>query len=346
MKTNKKLLSCFRNPSPLEIPPIWLMRQAGRYLPEYREERKKVAQFMDFCFTPNLAKEVTLQPLKRFNFDASIIFSDILVIPHVLGCAFHFVEQEGPQTTQSITHEWIEAANHKEDIKTALGAVYEAIDLVKKELPEHVTLIGFSGSPWTLAAYMLEGRGSKDYIIARSKALKDPILMDKLLNLLVKEISIHCIRQIESGAEVIQLFDSWSGVLNPYLFDKWVIEPTARIVEEIRRYYPDIPIIGFPRLAGMRYRKYAIETRVNGISVDTNVDLNLLLPTIPEEIVIQGNLDPAWLLVGNDPLRQAVKRILHAMKGRRHIFNLGHGITPEANINYVSQLIEDVKSGI
>lgn len=318
--------------------PIWLMRQAGRYLEEYRKVRSTTNSFLEFCYNPEKASEVTLQPIKRFDFDASIIFSDILVIPDALGVDVSFQVGEGP-VLKKITPEYLDKLTYNE--KT-LYPVYEAMKIVRDKLSPEKTLIGFTGSPWTLATYMIEGGGSKDFINTKNWSYADPESFRKLIYILADSISKHAIAQIEAGANIIQLFDSWAGVVaSGDEFNKWVIEPTKYIVSKIKSKYPNILITGFPRGAGVSYLDYANKTGVDAISVDYNMPIEWIAKNV--DIAIQGNLDPVLLKNNKEQALLQAGKILDTMKGRKFIFNLGHGILPETPIENVYALVESVR---
>jgi uroporphyrinogen decarboxylase len=342
--SNKLLLKKFCENNDANIP-IWLMRQAGRYLPEYRKVREHAGNFLDLCYNPELATEVTIQPITRFGFDASIIFSDILVIPHAMGMKVEFLSGEGP-VLEAITQESdIDKLDNKNIIEK-LDKVYQAISLTKSNLPSTTTLIGFAGSPWTIATYMIEGKGSKDFSKAKNMAYLHEKIFSKLIEKLVNAISTHLILQIKAGAEVVQIFDSWCGVLNPINFQKWVIDPTAKIVANVKQQYPNIPFIGFPKGAGLFYKKYVEETRIDGVSIDANLPLDYIQKNLINNITIQGNLDPIYLLSDKQILKNQVLNTLKNLNNQKYIFNLGHGIikeTPIENVEYMIELIRDYK---
>lgn len=326
----------------LTRPPFWLMRQAGRYLSEYREVRAKSKNFLNFCYSPDLAVEVTLQPLRRYGFDAAILFSDILVIPDALGQRVEFREGEGPV---------LEAVTSVNDLKGLsvdrlhdhLAPVYETVSRLSKEIPETTALIGFAGAPWTVATYMVEGRGSKDYPTARTWAYQDPEGFGQLIDLLVEATSAYLVRQIDQGAEVVQLFDTWAGVLSESQFRRWVIEPTIRIVKNIRVAHPDVPVLGFPRGAGILYMDFVHETGVDGVSLDNSVPVKWAADNLQSLCTVQGNLDNMALIAGGDIMEQEILSILDGFSGGPHIFNLGHGILPHTPPENVARLAEIIK---
>ena len=326
-----------------ERPPIWLMRQAGRYLPEYRAVRRKTGGFLELCYDPVSAEEVTLQPIRRFDFDAAILFSDILVVPDALGADVGFYEGEGPRLTP-LAHRSDLARLSTEHLHEHLAPVYETLRRLRRSLPEHVTLIGFAGAPWTLAAYMVEGGGSKDYAVARKFARAEPRLFGDLIDLLSKSIVQYCEAQVTAGAEVIQLFDSWAGVLPPDERERWVTAPLTRIVQDLRERCPGVPIIVFPRGVGPAMVEVVESVQPDGVGVDTAIDPAWAAAALPSRVCLQGNLDPMALVVGGEGMRRAADRILDAWAGRPFIFNLGHGVVPETPPEHVAQLLQHLKS--
>ncbi|HZJ11392.1 MAG TPA: uroporphyrinogen decarboxylase [Methyloceanibacter sp.] len=324
-------------------PPIWLMRQAGRYLPEYREIRGKVPSFLDLCRTPELAAEVTLQPLRRFAFDAAIVFSDILIIPYALGQRVEFVEGEGPKlepVRDARTVAGLDRANAAE----ALAPVYETIERVVAELPKTVPLIGFCGAPWTVATYMVEGAGSKDQAAARLLAYRDEATFQRLIDLLIDLSAEYLVNQVKAGARVLQIFDSWAGSLPEDEFERWCITPTKRLVELAKARLPEIPVIGFPRGAGVLAERYARETDIDAIGCDTSMPVGWMR-RLQEHLPVQGNLDPLLLVAGGEALDARVGAILETLGSGPFIFNLGHGILPETPIEHVARLVNLVKAG-
>lgn len=320
----------------LDPPPAWLMRQAGRYLSEYRAVRAEAGSFLDLCYNPELAAEVTLQPIRRFGFDAAILFSDILVVPHALGQNLWFAEGEGPRMEPRMADTPLEALTPAPE---RLEAVLETVRKVKALLPPEVTFIGFAGAPWTVATYMVEGRGSKDQATARSMAYQEPERFQQLIDAIVEQSISYLLGQIEAGVEVVQIFDSWSGTLAPSQFRQWVIAPTRRIVDAIREKHPGFPIIGFPKGAGAKLVEYAEKTRVSAVGLDETVDPVWANAALPKGLPVQGNLDPLALRAGGEALDSAVDAILQALDGRPHIFNLGHGILPDVPVAHVEQLL-------
>jgi uroporphyrinogen decarboxylase len=325
-------------------PPMWLMRQAGRYLPEYREVRAKVASFLDLCLNPKLAAEVTLQPLRRFPFDAAIVFSDILIVPYALGQKVAFVEGEGPRLEPVGDGKAIASLN-RETAEKALAPVYETIELVVSGLPETVPLIGFCGAPWTVATYMVEGGGSKDQAKARLLAYSDPASFERLIDLLVDVSAGYLVQQVKAGARALQIFDSWAGSLPEDGFERWCIAPTRRLVERVKGEAPGTPVIGFPRGAGALAERYARETGVDAIGCDTGQPLSFIKDRLQTQLPAQGNLDPVLLVAGGAALDRRVKTILAALASGPFIFNLGHGILPETPLDHVARLVHLVKAG-
>ncbi len=324
-------------------PPVWLMRQAGRYLPEYREVRAKVPSFLDLCRAPKLAAEVTLQPLRRFPLDAAIVFSDILIVPYALGQKVEFVEGEGPRLEAVGDGKAISALG-RDGADEALAPVYETIERVVAELPEDVPLIGFCGAPWTVATYMVEGAGSKDQAAARLLAYRDPATFQRLIDLLVECSAEYLANQVKAGARVLQIFDSWAGSLADDQFNRWCIAPTKNLVERIKAAVPGTPVIGFPRGAGVLAERYAKETGIDAVGCDTSQALDWLRDRLQPLIPVQGNLDPVLLVAGGAELDKRVEAILAALASGPFIFNLGHGILPDTPIGHVERLIGLVKS--
>jgi len=325
-------------------PPIWLMRQAGRYLPEYRALRTKAPSFLDFCFTPDLAVEATLQPIRRFGFDAAIMFSDILVIPHALGQAVRFAEGHGPLL------EPIRSAADMQrlsalGLRDRLAPVFETLRRLSAELPAQTTLIGFAGAPWTVASYMIEGAGGSDFVNAKRMAYGEPQLFAGLIDLLVESTIDYLTAQIEAGAEVLQLFDSWSGALAEPERRRWSLEPLTRITQRLKALHPEIPVILFPRGAGLLYGDFARTSGAAGLSLDSSLPLDWAAAELQPHLAVQGNLDPILLLTGGAALDREVKRILAGLGDGRFIFNLGHGILPETPIAHVERLLELVRKG-
>jgi uroporphyrinogen decarboxylase len=337
--TRKPLLAVLRGER-LDPPPVWMMRQAGRYLPEYRELRQDKGSFLDLVYDPEAAAEITLQPLKRFDLDAAILFSDILIVPFAIGQNLTFVTGEGPRLSPPLVHASIE---HLTPFSGRLDPIYQTVAKVRERLPDGVTLIGFAGSPWTVATYMIAGQGSREQAETRRLAYSDPARFADIIER-IEEVTLEYLsKQVDAGAEALQLFDSWSGSLAPSEFEKWVIAPTARLVARLRERHPHVPVIGFPKGAGGKLPAYARETGVTGVGLDETVDPLWAAQALPDGLPVQGNLDPLALIAGGEPLERAVRRILDALAGRPHIFNLGHGIQQDTPIAHVEQFLKLVK---
>jgi uroporphyrinogen decarboxylase len=321
-------------------PPIWMMRQAGRYLPEYRATREKAGGFLDLCYNPELAVEVTLQPIRRFGFDAAILFSDILVVPHALGRDLRFEEGHGPLMTPIRPEEIGELSGEKFHVN--LSPVYETVRRLRAELPAETTLLGFCGAPWTLATYMIAGHGTPDQAPARLFAYREPERFEQLLDTLACFSAEYLIRQIEAGADAVQIFDSWAGVLDEHSFERFCVRPVAKIVEQVKATHPDVPVIGFPRGAGSLYDSYRAKTGVTALGLDWSVPLSQA-QRLQGEGAVQGNLDPLRLVAGGKALDKGVDRILEGLGSGPLVFNLGHGITPEAPVENVERMIARVR---
>jgi uroporphyrinogen decarboxylase len=318
------------------------MRQAGRYLPEYREIRKRAKDFLDLCFSPALATEVTLQPIRRFGFDAAILFADILLIPHALGQKLRFEEGEGP-VLEPVTDAAALKALQREAAPGRLDPIFETVRRARAALPPETTLIGFAGAPFTVASYMVEGHGSSDQKAAKLWALRDAQGFGALIRLIEDATISYLLGQVEAGAEVIQLFESWAGGLDTEGFQRWSVEPTHRIVAGLKRYHPNLPIIGFPRGAGVKIGTYAEETGVDGVSLDWSIPPTWAAAMLDPRVTLQGNLDPMALLAGGAMLEERTQHIVDAMRGRRFIFNLGHGILPETPPDHVAALVAQLR---
>ena len=323
-------------------PPLWMMRQAGRYLPEYRKVRETAGGFLDLCFNPEFATEVTLQPIRRFGFDAAIIFSDILVIPYALGRSVRFEAGEGPRLDPLDTPDQVATLARDADF-SKLDPVFEALLRVRAALDPNVTLIGFCGAPWTVATYMIAGRGTPDQAAALEFAKRCPDDLQALIDTLVEASADYLVAQIRAGADVVQIFDTWAGVLSGDDFDRWCLQPTLEIVSEVKANEPDARIIGFPKGVGDKLERYVTHTGVDGVSLDAAVPLDYA-QRLQGHAAVQGNLDPEILLAGGAPLDAAVDRILAALSGGRFIFNLGHGILPTTPIGNVERLIARVRA--
>jgi len=323
-------------------PPVWLMRQAGRYLPEYRAIREKAGDFLTLCFTPELAAEVTLQPVRRFGFDAAILFSDILVVPHALGQAVRFAEGEGPRLEPIADRSGLQRLRSELD-HDMLGPVYETIRRVKAELAPDVTLLGFCGAPWTVASYMIAGRGTPGQEPARLFAYGDPETFAALIERLVEASASYLVRQFRAGVDAVQIFDTWAGVLPAQELQRWCIEPTQRIVAKVRAQVPDARMIGFPRGIGSALMRYVEDVAVDAVGLDWTVDPVFARDQIQWRLPVQGNLDPLTLVAGGAALDQAVDNILEVLSERPFIFNLGHGILPQTPIAHVERMLARVR---
>jgi uroporphyrinogen decarboxylase len=329
----------------LAVPPIWLMRQAGRYLREYRVLRARAPDFLSFCLTPELAAEATLQPIRRFGFDGAIVFADILLVPHALGQRVAFREGEGPVLAALVDERDVRALEPGSVLERTVP-VRETLRQVRRALPDTVALIGFAGAPWTVATYMIEGGASRDFTRTKAWASENAASFGALVDHLVSATTTYLISQIEAGAEVIQLFDSWAGVLPEPQFRRWVIEPTRRIVQTMRARHPSIPVIGFPRGAGPLYQSYAVETGVNAVSLDSAVDLDWARAHVQARRAVQGNLDPEVLLAGGSRMADATRAIVATFRDGPFVFNLGHGILPETPPEHVAALVELVRGAV
>jgi len=326
----------------LQRPPFWLMRQAGRYLPEYRELRQQAGSFLELCYDPALATEVTLQPIRRFAMDAAILFADILLVPQAMGRTLAFREGEGPV---------LEPLRHREDIARlrpgaihdTLAPVYETLRRLQAELPQAVTLIGFAGAPWTVATYMVEGGSSRDFANVKRWAFEDPDGFARLIDALIEATADYLAAQVTAGAEVVQLFDTWAGVLPERDFERWCVAPVRAIVERLRAVHPDVPVIGFPRGAGAGYAGYAAAAGVDAVGLDWTVPLAWARDVLQPQAAVQGNLDPRYLVVGGAAMEAEIERILAALAGGPFVFNLGHGIVPETPPENVARLAELVR---
>jgi uroporphyrinogen decarboxylase len=323
-------------------PPLWMMRQAGRYLPEYREVRKRAGGFLDLCYSPDLACDVTMQPIRRFGFDAAILFSDILVVPHALGRKLTFSEGQGPLLEPILPEEIGRLSAEKFHVN--LRPVYEAVAKIRGELAPEKALLGFCGAPWTVATYMIAGQGTPDQAPARLFAYRHPEAFDALLNLLSDVSAEYLTAQLAAGADVVQIFDSWSGVLDEDMFQRACVLPVKRIVDKVRAARPDARIIGFPRGAGSLYDGYRRDTGVSALGLDWAVP-SIQARRLQAEGPVQGNLDPLRLVAGGKALDEGVDRVLATLGKGPLIFNLGHGITPEAPITHVEQMIARVRKG-
>lgn len=326
-----------------DVPPVWMMRQAGRYLPEYKATRAQAGDFLSLCYTPELAAEVTLQPLRRFDFDAAILFADILLIGQALGSKLWFAEGEGPRMSTVTDRAAVAQLKPAQDVHEVLSPIYETLRILSRELPRDTTLIGFAGAPWTVASYMTAGRGTKDQ--GPAHAFKDSdregfaMLIDSLTEATIEYLSA----QISAGAEVVKIFDSWAGSLKGADFDDFALKPTATIIAALKARHPGIPVIAFPREAGDRYIGFANATGADCVALDNSVSADWAAKNVQVDGCVQGNLAPKYMVEGGPELVSETKRIVKAFSGGPHIFNLGHGITPDANPDNVSRMIEAIR---
>lgn len=338
--SNKRSLMRVLQGETVERPPIWMMRQAGRYLPEYRATRAKAGSFLDLCFSPELATEVTLQPIRRFGFDAAILFSDILVIPHALGQKVWFVEGEGPRLEPVDLSSLRLDANR---LLPTLAPVIETVSRIRAALPDETTLLGFCGAPWTLITYMIAGRGTADQQPARRAVFAQPEKVERLVDILVDASVRYLAAQLRAGADAVQIFDSWAGSLDDAGFERWVIEPTRRIVEGLRAEVPGARVIGFPKGAGGHLAAYVARTGVDAVGVDWSASLDYVRDAVQPHVAVQGNLDPLHLVTGGAALDAAIDRILDRLGEGRLIFNLGHGITPDGSVDNVQRMLDRLR---
>jgi len=327
----------------LSPPPIWLMRQAGRYLPEYRQVRAQAGSFLDLCYSPDFAVEVTHQPIRRYGFDAAILFSDILVVPHALGQTVSFKEGEGPVLTPICSASDLDGLDSL-TLLTRLEPVLETVRRLSQTLPSDCTLIGFAGAPWTVATYMIEGGSSKDFVKAKRLMWDQPQVFAKLMDLLTTATETYLSAQVDAGAEVLQIFDTWAGVLPEEYFRRWVIDPMVKLVSNLKAKHPKIKIIGFPKGAGILYRDYVLNTKVDGISLDSGVPLAWAAETLQPLATLQGNIDPILVAVGGEALDKAVDYLKKTLGKGPYIANLGHGIIPSTPPENVDRLVKRLRS--
>ncbi|WP_112320700.1 uroporphyrinogen decarboxylase [Oceanibium sediminis] len=343
MQTSEKTLMRALAGESLPVPPVWMMRQAGRYLPEYRATRAQAGSFLELCYNPELAAEVTLQPIRRYGFDASILFADILLVPQALGADLWFVEGEGPRLSTITSAEDYAKLKPIEDIHETLAPVYETVRILSRALPQETTLIGFAGAPWTVATYMIAGRGTKDQGPARKLMYGDTGTFDRLMDKISDATAEYLIAQIEAGAEVVKLFDSWAGALPGAVFDKYAVQPARKIIERIHAVHPHVPVIGFPRQAGEKVIPFVEATGVAACGIDTSVDPAWAAKNLQPLTCVQGNLDPMLLVTGGDALVRSVKETAAAFADGPYIFNLGHGITPDADPANVDVMLKALR---
>lgn len=342
MPEQKKLLKALAGETQ-EIPPVWIMRQAGRYLPEYRELRATAGGFLDLCYNPEFATEVTMQPIRRFGFDAAILFADILLIPQALGMKLWFETGEGPRLVPVTNMAEIKALKPVEEIHATLNPIYETVDRLSSELPPETTLIGFAGAPWTVATYMVAGRGSSDQGPARRLMYQDPIAFQALINLVTDATIEYLARQVEAGAEVVKLFDSWAGALSGSTFEQYSLKPAIKIATELKNRFPNLKFIGFPRGAGGGYLKFAETGVFDGLALDSSVPAEWARDNLQNKVTVQGNLDPMMMITGGDMLISETQRLLDILGSGPYIFNLGHGITPEGKPENVEKLLRVIR---
>ena len=328
----------------LETPPIWMMRQAGRYLPEYRATRAQAGDFLSLCYNSELAAEVTLQPIRRYGFDAAILFADILLVPQALGADLWFVTGEGPRLSTITTEADFAKIGGREDIHETLNPVYETVRILRRELPQETTLIGFAGAPWTVATYMIAGRGTPDQGPAHALMTENEPLFASLIDRLTEATIDYLSMQIEAGAECVKIFDSWAGSLKGDAFDKYALEPCRAITAALKERHPDIPIIGFPREAGDKYVGFAKATGVDCVALDSAVDPKWAAKHVQVDGCVQGNLQSSHMVTGGQALIDETRAIVEAFSNGPHIFNLGHGITPDADPENVQLMIDTVRS--
>lgn len=326
-----------------DVPPVWMMRQAGRYLPEYRQVRARAGSFLDLCYTPELAAEVTLQPIRRFGFDAAILFADILLVPHALGADLRFVEGEGPRLSTTTSADDLARLRPVEAVHETLAPVYDTVRLLRAALPPAVPLIGFAGAPWTVATYMTAGRGTPDQAPARSLLYRDPATFTALMARIEAATIAYLLAQVEAGAQVVKLFDSWAGSVPGPLFRPLCIEPARRIAAAIRAAHPTVPVIGFARGAGAGHATFAHDSGVDCVALDTAVDPAWAAGAVQGPVAVQGNLDPLLMVVGGDALVRGTRAVVEAFAGGPHVFNLGHGITPDADPRNVELMLRTIR---
>lgn len=329
----------------LETPPIWMMRQAGRYLPEYRATRAQAGDFLSLCYNSKLAAEVTLQPIRRYGFDASILFADILLLPQALGADLWFVTGEGPRLSTIETQADFDKLNAASAIHETLNPVYETVRILRRELPEETILIGFAGAPWTVATYMVAGRGTPDQGPAHKLKDENPEVFDQIINILTEGTVDYLSKQIEAGAEVVKLFDSWAGSLKGADFDRYALEPAKKIIAELKARHPDVPVIAFPRGAGERYVGFAKATGADCVALDDGVTPEWAAANVQVDGCVQGNLKSSHMVTGGQNLVDETRKIVEAFGKGPHIFNLGHGITPDADPENVQLMIDTVRNG-
>ena len=325
------------------VPPVWMMRQAGRYLPEYRATRAQAGDFLSLCYTPELAAEATLQPIRRFGFDAAIVFADILLVPQALGADLWFVTGEGPRLSTITSPADFAALKPASDIHETLAPIYETVRIVKGDLPAETAFIGFAGSPWTVATYMIAGRGTPDQGPAHALRMADPATFDALIDRITEATILYLSAQIEAGVEVVKLFDSWAGSLKGEAFTRYALEPTRRIIAALKEKHPGVPVIAFPREAGEAYVGFARATGADCVALDNSVSADWAAKYVQKDGCVQGNLAPSHMVTGGQALVDETRRIAAAFSKGPYIFNLGHGITPDGNIDNVHRMLEAIR---
>ncbi|NCO22402.1 MAG: uroporphyrinogen decarboxylase [Rhodobacterales bacterium] len=338
----KKLMRALAGET-MATPPAWMMRQAGRFLPEYRATRAQAGDFLSLCYTPDLAAEVTLQPIRRFGFDAAIVFADILLVPDALGADLWFVTGEGPRLSTITDQAGFDVLKPADAIHDHLAPVYETIKILTRELPAETALIGFAGAPWTVATYMIAGRGTPDQAPAHALKQGNRPLFEALLDRITEATIEYLSAQIDAGAEVVKLFDSWAGSLKGDDFDKYALEPTKRIIAALKARHPGVPVIAFPREAGEKYIGFAKATGADCVAIDNSVDADWAAQHVQVDGCVQGNMAPSHMVTGGQALVDEVLRIKAAFSGGPHIFNLGHGITPDADPENVTLMLETLR---
>ncbi|MDX5595120.1 uroporphyrinogen decarboxylase [Pseudovibrio sp. SPO723] len=340
MKAQDRALVRVLNGEKLERPPIWMMRQAGRYLPEYRAERAKAPNFLDFCYNPDLATEVTLQPIRRFGFDAAILFSDIFVVPDGLGYPVRFEEGRGP-VLEPLSAELVNKLDQARTMKH-LEPVIETVSRLRAELPTETTLLGFCGAPWTVACYSVAGHTTQDQTAARIGSYTDPVLLQSFIDHLVEASATYLIAQHDAGADALQIFDTWAGVLDDLGFERWSIAPTKALIAKVKAERPEAKIIGFPKASAARLHRFADETGVDALGLDWSVPADVA-QALQQKLPVQGNLDPMRLVAGGLALDEGIDYVLDTFKNGPHIFNLGHGVTPQTNPDHVAHMVKRVQ---
>ncbi|MBT9386367.1 uroporphyrinogen decarboxylase [Pseudooceanicola sp. CBS1P-1] len=343
MMAEKTILRALKGEA-LPTPPIWMMRQAGRYLPEYRATRAQAGDFLSLCYNPELAAEVTLQPIRRYGFDAAILFADILLLPQALGADLWFVTGEGPRLSTITTQGDFDALKPASEVHDVLAPVYETVKILSRELPKDTTLIGFAGAPWTVATYMIAGRGTPDQGPAHALKAENRALFEAILERLVEGTIEYLSKQVEAGAECVKLFDSWAGSLKGEDFDRYALAPAKRIIAELKARHPGLPVIAFPREAGEKYVGFAKATGADCVALDNSVAPEWAAANVQIDGCVQGNLASSHMVTGGEALVRETQRIVEAFRGGPHIFNLGHGITPDADPENVQLMIDTVRA--